>query len=111
FTEQLENFGLPNCTEYSWKRPEGYDKGMEYNAWLEYQWDTVLEFCLMMLEIERFTRKDISEYIPFIESCLAFFDEHYQYLARQWGRKVLDANGHLVLYPGSACATYKMAYN
>jgi hypothetical protein len=21
FTEQLENFGLPNCTEYGWKRP------------------------------------------------------------------------------------------
>jgi hypothetical protein len=111
FAEQLENFGLPNCTEYGWNRPAKFDKGMEYNAWLEYQWDTVLEFCLMMLETERYTGKDISDYIPFIESCLSFFDKHYQYLARQRGRKTLDENGHLILYPGSGCETYKMAYN
>ncbi|WP_256012286.1 DUF5703 domain-containing protein [Desertivirga xinjiangensis] len=111
FTEQLENFGLPNPAEYNWKRPAGYDKGMEHNAWLEYQWDTVLEFCLMMLETERYTGKDIREYVPFIESCLTFFNEHYQYLAKQRGSKTFDANGHLVFYPGSAAETYKMAYN
>ena len=44
FTEQLENFGLPNPAEYEWKRPADYDPGMEYNAWLEYEWDTVFEF-------------------------------------------------------------------
>ena len=65
----------------------------------------------MMLETERYTSQDISEYIPFIESCLSFFNEHYQYLARLRGRKTLDENGHLILYPGSACETYKMAYN
>ncbi|MBD0286449.1 MAG: hypothetical protein ICV79_13635, partial [Flavisolibacter sp.] len=111
FTEQLENFGLPNPAEYEWKRPPNYDKGMEYNAWLEYEWDTVLEFCLMMLETERYTGRDIKQYIPFIESCLTFFNEHYQYLARQRGVRTLDANGHLVLYPGSGGETYKMAYN
>lgn len=111
FTEQLENFGLPNVTEYGWKRPAGYDKGMEYNAWLEYEWDTVLEFCYMMLETERYTGKDIKQYIPFIESCLTFFNEHYQYLARNRGSKAFDGNGKLVLYPGSAGETFKMAYN
>jgi hypothetical protein len=111
FAEQLENFGLPNCTEYGWKRPADADKGVEYNAWLEYEWDTVLEFCLMMLETERYAGKDIREYIPFIESCLRFFNEHYQYLASKRGRKSLDGNGHLVLFPGSAAETYKMAYN
>lgn len=111
FTEQIENFGLPNPSEYGWKRPESYDKGMEYNAWLEYQWDTALEFCFMILEKERYTGKDISGYIPLIKSTLRFFDEHYQYLARQRGRKALDEQGKLVLYPGSACETYKMAYN
>ena len=111
FAEQLENFGLPNCTEYGWKRPTDADKGMEYNAWLEYEWDTVLEFCLMMLETERYNGNNISEYIPFIESCLRFFNEHYQYLAAKRGRKTLDGNGHLILYPGSAAETYKMAYN
>ncbi|MDR0541207.1 MAG: DUF5703 domain-containing protein [Dysgonamonadaceae bacterium] len=111
FTEQMENFGLPNPSEYAWKRPDGYDPGMEYNQWLEYQWDTVLEFCFMILEKERYTGNDISGYIPLIESCLRFFDEHYHYLAKQRGAKALDANGKLVFYPGSACETYKMAYN
>ncbi|UFH52673.1 hypothetical protein [Spirosoma sp. KNUC1025] len=111
FTEQIENFGLPNSAEYAWKRPAGYDKGMEYNAWLEYEWDTVLEFCLMMLETERYAGQDISPYIPLVESCLTFFDEHYQYLAKQRGSKALDADKKLVLYPGSGAETYKMAYN
>jgi hypothetical protein len=111
FTEQLENFGLPNCTEYGWARPKWYDKGMQYNAWLEYQWDTALEFCLMILEMERYTGRDVSVYIPLIESCLTFFNEHYQYLAQRRGIRTYDANGHLILYPGSACETYKMAYN
>ena len=111
FTEQLENFGLPNPSEYGWKRPDFFDKGMEYNAWLEYQWDTALEFCLMMMETERYAGHDITDYLPMIKSCLRFFDEHYQYLARQRGRRVLNEENKLVLYPGSACETYKMAYN
>ena len=111
FTEQLENFGLPNPAEYGWKRPASYDKGMEYNAWLEYEWDTVLEFCMMILEKHQYNGDDIKVYLPMIESCLQFFDEHYQYLAKQRGSKALDSEGHLVLYPGSAAETYKMAYN
>lgn len=111
FTEQIEVFGLPNVTEYGWKRPDFFDKGLEYNAWLEYEWDTVFEFCLMMLEQERYQQTDISEYLPLIESCLTFFEEHYIYRAKQRGRKIYDENGHLVLFPGSAAETYKMAYN
>ncbi len=111
FTEQMENFGFPNPSEYGWKRPEYFDKGIEYNAWLEYQWDTVLEFCHMILETNRYNGDDISKYIPLVESCLTFFDEHYTYLAKMRGRKTLDDNGHLILYPGTALETYKMAYN
>lgn len=111
FTEQMENYGLPDFAEYGQKRPENFDKGVEYNAWLEYEWDTVFEFCLMMLEEGTYTGKDISDRIPFIESCLQFFDEHYQYLAKQRGIKTLDGNGKLILYPGSAAETYKMATN
>ncbi len=111
FTEQMENYGLPNYAEYGQKRPDDFDKGLEFNAWLEYEWDTVLEFCLMMLEEERYTGKDIGNRIPFIESCLRFFDEHYQYLARKRGVKALDGEGKLILYPGSGAETFKMAYN
>lgn len=111
FTEQLENFGLPNYAEYGSKRPVGYDPGMQYNAWLEYQWDTVLEFCFMILETETYAGKDISRYLPLIESTLTFFNEHYPYLAKERGRKAFDQNDNLILYPGSSCETYKMAYN
>lgn len=111
FPEQIENSGLPNPAEYNWKRPSNFDQGLEYNAWLEYEWDTVFEFCQMMLETERYGGKDISKYVPLIESCLTFYDQHYQYLAKQRGSKALDGNGHLVLYPGSSGETFKMAYN
>ena len=111
YTEQLENYGLPNPAEYGFKRPESFDKGIEYNAWLEYQWDTVLEFCQMILDMKRYNNADISEYMPMIESVLLFFDEHYRQLAAQRGRRDLDGEGKLIIYPGTACETYKMAHN
>ena len=110
-TEQIENYGLPCYPEYGTKRPLSFDPGMEYNAWLEYEWDTCLEFCMMALEAHRYFDMDITKYLPMIRSCLTFFDEHYQYLARQRGAKAFDSQGHLVLYPGSGGETYKGAYN
>jgi len=111
FTEQMENFGLPVLFEYGWNRPTGYDKGEQFNAWVDYYYDTSLEFCLMILDLQRFTNQDIQKYMPLIESCLVFFDEHYQYLSLIRGSKLLDEDGHLVLYPSTACETYKMANN
>ncbi|MDR0893593.1 MAG: DUF5703 domain-containing protein [Mediterranea sp.] len=111
FSEQIENYGLPNPAEYGFKRPAWFDCGLEYNAWLEYEWDTVLEFCQMILETRRYADANITPYLPLIESSLTFFDEHYRYLASHRGRKALDGDGHLILFPGSACETYKMTNN
>ena len=118
FTEQLENFGLPQPFEYladqyifNSIRPDNYDPGVEYNSWLAYTWDTVLEFCLMILDAERFAGQDIAPYLPLIESSLTFFDEHYQQQQLRRSPKPFDEQGHLVLYPGSAAETYKTAYN
>ncbi len=111
FTEQMENFGLPNYAEYGVKRPDNTDKGVEYNAWLEYEWDTVLEFCLMMLEEEQYTGIDISRRIPFIESCVQFFYEHYWYEAKKRTARPFDNNGRLTFYPGSGAETFKLATN
>lgn len=110
FTEQIENFGLPNPAEYG-KHKDGDDYGTERNAWLEYQWDTALEFCSMILQAHSYSGIDITKYEPLIVQCLQFFDEHYQYLAKQRGVKALDGDGKLILYPSSGCETYKMAYN
>ena len=111
FTEQMENFGLPNYAEYGVKRPDNYDKGVEYNAWLEYEWDTVLEFCLMMLEEEQYTGREISDRLPFIESCVQFFYEHYFYETKKRTARPFDNAGKLVFYPGSGAETFKLATN
>lgn len=110
FSEQIENFGLPNPAEYGKHKP-GEDMGNERNAWLEYQWDTVLEFCQMILDAHRFSGMDITKYEPLIEQSLVFFDQHYRYLAKQRGVKDSDEKGKLILYPSSGCETFKMAYN
>ena len=110
FSEQIENSGLPNPTEYGKHKP-GDDPGMERNAWLEYQWDTALEFCSMIMQAHKYSGMDIAEYEPLIRQTLIFFDEHYQYIAKKLGVKPLNADGKLMLYPSSGCETYKMAYN
>lgn len=111
FTEQIEWFGLPMAGSYGWNRPELLDPGVQDNKWIDYEWDTVLEFCKMALDIEHFTAKDITRYIPLIEKCLIFYDKHYQYLASKRSRTFLDGDGKLILYPATGCETYKMAYN
>ena len=110
FSEQIENSGLPNPTEYGKHKP-GDDPGMDRNAWLEYQWDTALEFCSMIMQAHKYSGMDIAEYEPLIRQTLIFFDEHYQYIAKKLGVKPLNADGKLMLYPSSGCETYKMAYN
>ncbi len=110
FSEQIENCGLPNPTEYGKHKPSD-DPGMDRNAWLEYQWDTALEFCSMILQTHKYEGMDITKYEPIIKQTLIFFDEHYQYLAKKLGVKPLTSDGKLMLYPSSGCETYKMAYN
>ncbi len=110
FSEQIENCGLPNPTEYG-KHKTGDDPGMDRNAWLEYQWDTALEFCSMIMQAHKYEGMNIMKYEPLIKQVLIFFDEHYQYLAKKLGVKPLTSEGKLMLYPSSGCETYKMAYN
>lgn len=111
FTEQIEWFGLPMAGSYGWNRPSGLHPGIQDNHWVDYEWDTVLEFCKMILDLHFYTGRDISRYMPLIEKSLQFFDEHYQYLSQQRSTRRLDCKGKLILYPSTGCETYKMAYN
>ena len=111
FTEQLENFGLPNPAEYG-KHKEGDDLGVEKNKWLEYEWDTALEFCQMYLKmLPWYPDSTLDKYRELVSETLRFFDEHYKWEARKRSESVLDANGKMIIYPGSGCETYKMARN
>lgn len=111
FTEQMECFGLPVTFEYGWNRPKDYPNGVEYNRWLEYVWDTSLEFCMIALDKQQYDGQDIGKYIPLIESCLTFFNEHYQQEALKRTQTPLDGNGKLVIFPGSGAETFKVTYN
>ena len=110
FEEQIENFGLPNPAEYG-KHKAGQDPGWMKNKWLEYQYDTALEFCQMILLANEYSGMDITPYRELIGETVRFFDEHYQYLASRRGATSLTEDGKLVIYPSSGCETYKMAYN
>lgn len=111
FTEQIESFGLPVGFEYNWKRRPGAEPGIEDSAWVDHQWDTVFEFCQMMLEEHAYTGADIRPSLPLIESCLSFFDEYYQQQARQRTGSPLSEDQKLVIFPGTALETYKDALN
>ncbi len=111
FTEQMENFGLPNPAEYG-KHKEGDDLGVEKNKWLEYEWDTALEFAKMYLDIlPWYPDSTLERYRPLVDEPLRFIAQHYTWEARQRGLSWRDTGDTLVIYPGSGCETYKMARN
>ncbi len=96
FSEQIENFGLPNPAEYG-KHADDSDWGVENNRWLEYEWDTALEFCQMAIQMRPwYPDSTLDKYQTLIDETLRFFPEHYP---------------DLVIYPGSGCETYKIARN
>lgn len=70
-----------------------------------------MDFCLMMIRANTYEGRDIKKYIPFIEECLTFFDEHYRMFALQRTVQPFDRKKHYVFYPGTAGETYKMATN
>lgn len=111
FTEQIENFGLPVAYEYGWNRPSGLDPGIEWSRYVDRLWETSLEFCLMILDVERFSGADVSRYLPLIRSCVLFFDEHFQQQYRRVNGTPLNAEGKLVFFPGTAVETYKDTLN
>ena len=115
FVEQIENFGLCCGQEWgwdrSWNKPAARLPGVEDSAFVDHLWDTVLEFCLMMLEVGRFTGADVGGDFAFVDSCLTFFDRYYRAEHLRVSGQELDAGGKLVLFPGTACETYKNATN
>jgi hypothetical protein len=118
FAEQLANYGLPLPSHYGWldskgrrARPADLEPGVQVNFAVNYHYEAQLEFSFMILNYYQFTRSDISDYMPFIERSVKFFDEHYQYRGRQLTGKPLDEDGHLVIYPSTSCESYKGARN
>jgi len=89
------------------------EKGVMANPAISYHWESQLEHAYMALEYHRFTGKDVERYVPFIESSLVFFDEHYRMRERlrSGEERELDADGKLVIFPSTSCESYRGAKN
>ncbi len=111
FAEQIEQFGLPVTYEYGWKRPADLHPGVEHNAWVDHQWDTVFEFCLMALDLHAHLAPSpgtpgegrgeglLARYLPLTERSLNFYRLFY------------TRDGKFEINPGTALETYKNAVN
>jgi hypothetical protein len=119
FTEQIEQFGLPIGSHYGWansrikrrNRPKDFEFGVQVNTSCKYEFAHQLDFAFMVLEYLRFSGRDISDYMPFVESAVKFYDEHYQFRCKQLTGKPLDENGHLVIYPSTGGESFVGAKN
>ena len=68
----------------------------------------------MMLDANQFFNFDVTPYMSFIESTIMWFDVFYTQLQQSrdvYGLTGTYGNESLVLYPATACETYKGAYN
>ena len=72
------------------------------------------EFAMMILDANQFFGFDLTPYMPFIENSIMWFDVFYTQLQQSrdvYGLTGVSGNETLVLYPATACETYKAAYN
>jgi Domain of unknown function (DUF5703) len=87
------------------------EAGIQANQSCAYHYESQLEHAYMILEYHRFTGADISAYLPFIKASIVFFDEHYRTRQSLRTGDELDDSGKLVIYPSTACETYRGATN
>ena len=112
FTEHTESFGLPAASTWGFdsgrrKRSKEIEHGTLTNKWVRLHYTNQLEFSFMILKYNEYSGNDIEEYLPFIESSLTFFFEHYKYLQIKRNGEPYDKNNKLVIYPSTACETFK----
>ena len=119
FTEQVENFALPTGITWGFldagsrfcRRTPDFDPTELYDLSVRYHYVSQLDFALMILKYHAYSGKDIADYIPFIEQCVAFYIEHYRMIHTQRVGQPLDEHGKLVIEPSTAAETYKEATN
>jgi hypothetical protein len=119
FAEQTQTSGFPVASQYGFEkngikygiRTKDVPKGELQSPWIVYFYHGQLEHAFMILEYYRFSGRDISAYMPFIISCIKFYDQHYQLYHNLMDRmqmkpNPLDANGKLVIFPSTAGERY-----
>ena len=118
--EETNATGLLGMAEYGWAddrvtnfrhRPADFEAGVTNNPYIGRLYDSQLEQAFMMLQYRNFSGRNISEYIPFIEEAVIFYDEHYRMLEKKRTGKELGENGKLVIYPSNALENHPYAKN
>ena len=97
YPEQVGTYGLCCGCDNEW----GNKTGLPVSQ-IKYHFSNSLETALMILEYNRFTRQDISEYIPFMEAIVLFYHNFYDQD---------DEHGKMVMYPANALETYHVVKN
>lgn len=87
------------------------EHGVMANGSVSYHWESQVEHAYMILEYNRYSGRNIDEYIPFIKNALVFFDKHYQKRQMIRNGNKLDENGKLVFFPSTSCESYRGAKN
>ncbi|MFK7962069.1 MAG: DUF5703 domain-containing protein [Phycisphaerales bacterium] len=90
---------------------EPVEPGVMANPAISYHWCSQLEHAFMMLEYRRYSGRSIAAYMPFIESSVIFFDEHYRMRQRLRTGSELGDDGRLVVFPSTAAESYRGATN
>ncbi|MGD9328952.1 MAG: DUF5703 domain-containing protein [Cyclobacteriaceae bacterium] len=118
--EQPNITGLLGMAEYGWTddrvsgfrhRPDDYEVGVSNNNFIGRLYESQLEHAFMMLQYRKYSGEDISEYIPFIEQSVIFYDEHYRMREKERTGNELDDNGKLVIYPSNTLENHPYAKN
>ncbi len=87
------------------------EAGIQANQSCAYHYESQLEHAHMMFEYQRFSGASLGAYLPFIKESVIFFDEHYRMRQKLRTGEELDSDGRLVIYPSTACETYRGARN
>jgi len=92
-------------------RPPDYEKGCSNNPSIGRLFGSQLENSWMMLRYYHFTGNDISEYLPFIEQSVLFYDENFRMRERKRSGQDLDEKGKLVIYPTNTLERHPYSRN
>ncbi|MHC4201400.1 MAG: DUF5703 domain-containing protein [Planctomycetota bacterium] len=107
FEEQSAITALPGACQYGFHegggrgRPKGYEVGIQVNEAGGMVYEEQLDWSWLILEYHRFSGRDISRCMAFIERSVIFYDEHYRYRLKQRTGRELDEDGRLVIYPAN----------
>ncbi len=99
FPEDIDIFGLPVYTTRD-------GSGHTSPECLRYHYVSGIEFVLMMLQSSSYFGTDVRPYVPVADGILRFFNQFYRRKHKEASGCELDANGHLVIYPGNAVEAY-----